>query len=35
MYLISHRGNINSIEKNNENNPDYINEALKMDLMLK
>ena len=29
MYLISHRGNINSIEKNRENSPDYINEALK------
>ena len=29
MYLISHRGNINSIEKDRENSPDYINEALK------
>ena len=28
MYLISHRGNINGIEKNNENNPDYINQAI-------
>ena len=28
MYLISHRGNINSIEKDRENSPDYINEAL-------
>ncbi len=28
MYLISHRGNINGIEKDNENNPDYINQAI-------
>ena len=28
MYLISHRGNINSINKDRENSPDYINEAL-------
>ena len=28
MYLISHRGNLNGIEKNNENNPDYINQAI-------
>ena len=29
MKAISHRGNINSIEKDRENSPDYINEALK------
>ena len=28
MYLISHRGNLNGIEKDNENNPDYINLAI-------
>ena len=28
MYLISHRGNLNGIEKDNENNPDYINQAI-------
>ena len=28
MYLISHRGNINNIDKDRENSPDYINEAL-------
>ena len=28
MYLISHRGNLSGIEKNNENNPDYINQAI-------
>jgi len=28
MYLISHRGNINGIEKDKENNPDYINQAI-------
>jgi hypothetical protein len=28
MYLISHRGNLNGIEKDNENNPDYINRAI-------
>ena len=29
MYLISHRGNINNIDKDRENSPDYINEALR------
>mgnify|MGYP001494110728 CR=1 FL=1 len=29
MYLISHRGNINSIKKDKENSPDYVNQALK------
>ena len=28
MYLISHRGNINGIQKNEENKPEYINKAL-------
>ncbi len=28
MYLISHRGNINGIQKDNENKPEYINKAL-------
>ena len=28
MYLISHRGNLNGPNINNENNPDYIMEAL-------
>ena len=28
MYLISHRGNINGIHKNDENKPEYINNAL-------
>tara|TARA_B100000674_G_C37416972_1_gene723273 strand:- start:117 stop:548 length:432 start_codon:yes stop_codon:yes gene_type:complete len=28
MYFISHRGNINGIEKERENNPLYINEAI-------
>tara|TARA_B100001121_G_C18400933_1_gene485388 strand:+ start:106 stop:531 length:426 start_codon:yes stop_codon:yes gene_type:complete len=28
MYLISHRGNINGIQKDKENNPNYINKAL-------
>ena len=28
MYLISHRGNINGIHKNEENKPEYINIAL-------
>jgi hypothetical protein len=28
MILISHRGNINGIESNNENNPEYIQKAL-------
>lgn len=29
MILISHRGNINGVNSNLENNPQYINEALK------
>ena len=29
MYLISHRGNIFGIQKNNENEPNYIENALK------
>ena len=28
MYFISHRGNIDGIIKENENKPDYINQAL-------
>ena len=28
MYLISHRGNLNGIQKNRENSPSYINEAI-------
>ena len=28
MYLISHRGNINGIQKDEENKPEYINKAL-------
>ena len=28
MYLISHRGNLNGIDKDDENNPDYINQAI-------
>tara|TARA_Y100000996_G_C22513849_1_gene639585 strand:- start:998 stop:1429 length:432 start_codon:yes stop_codon:yes gene_type:complete len=28
MYLISHRGNINGIQKDNENEPEYIIKAL-------
>ena len=28
MYLISHRGNINGIQKEQENKPEYINRAL-------
>ena len=28
MYLISHRGNINGIKKENENNPWYIDKAI-------
>ena len=28
MYLISHRGNINGIQKERENDPLYINEAI-------
>ena len=28
MYLISHRGNINGIQKDNENEPEYITKAL-------
>ncbi len=28
MYLISHRGNINGIQKDDENKPEYINKAL-------
>ena len=29
MILISHRGNISGIEHDNENNPKYINAAIK------
>ena len=29
MYLISHRGNINGIQENKENEPEYINNAIK------
>lgn len=29
MYLISHRGNIFGVQKESENNPNYINNALK------
>ena len=28
MYLISHRGNINGIQVDKENNPEYINDAI-------
>ena len=28
MYLISHRGNINGIQKSKENDPNYINKAI-------
>ena len=28
MFLISHRGNVNSIDRFNENKPDYIKNAL-------
>ena len=28
MYLISHRGNINGIQEENENKPEYINDAI-------
>ena len=28
MYLISHRGNINGIEGDKENNPKYVNDAI-------
>ena len=28
MYLISHRGNINGVQKEQENKPEYINRAL-------
>ena len=28
MYLISHRGNLNGIQKNRENSPSYVNEAI-------
>lgn len=28
MYLISHRGNINGIQKSKENDPNYINRAI-------
>ena len=28
MYLISHRGNLNGIQKNKENDPGYINNAI-------
>ena len=28
MILISHRGNLNNIDPENENNPDYVNNAL-------
>ncbi len=28
MYLISHRGNINGIQKERENDPEYINDAI-------
>ena len=28
MYLISHRGNINGIQKSKENDPSYINKAI-------
>jgi len=28
MFFISHRGNLNGIQKNNENNPKYIDNAL-------
>lgn len=31
MFYISHRGNINSIDKSNENKPDYIKNALNLD----
>tara|TARA_B100001057_G_scaffold261544_2_gene261793 strand:- start:128 stop:559 length:432 start_codon:yes stop_codon:yes gene_type:complete len=31
MYLISHRGNINGVNKDKENNPEYINKALEND----
>ena len=30
MIFISHRGNISGISSNDENNPDYINVALKL-----
>ena len=30
MIFISHRGNISGIRSNDENNPNYINEALKL-----
>ena len=30
MYLISHRGNISGIDKNNENKPEYIKKALSL-----
>ena len=29
MFLISHRGNINGIQDDKENHPDYINQAIK------
>ena len=31
MYFISHRGNINGVNKDKENNPEYINKALEND----
>ena len=30
MIFISHRGNISGIRSNDENNPNYINAALKL-----
>ena len=30
MILISHRGNISGVRSENENNPNYINAALKL-----
>ena len=30
MFFISHRGNVNGINKNSENKPDYVRSALKM-----
>ena len=30
MFLISHRGNINGINKKKENDPDYINRAIEL-----
>jgi len=32
MYLISHRGNLNGVESENENNPKYLKIAINVEV---